>query len=180
MSLGVALAIFNTMIAVALIAGRQLYCTGRDQFWGGGLNQFLARLHSRTGAPWTATLTMGAISLVFCGLDQQLLVLILGNGNVILYAGLCAAALVGRQSGRTRAAAYRLPLYPWPPVLALLALGAVGWFDLHDPAGAEGLGVSLAVAAAGLAYHRGFLQGRPRWRLGASLQAAAAPVSPEA
>ena len=35
MSLGVALAIFNAMIAVALMAGRQLFSTGRDGLWRG-------------------------------------------------------------------------------------------------------------------------------------------------
>jgi amino acid transporter len=150
-SLGVALAIFNTMIAVSLSAGRQLYSTGRDRLWPPGVNQVCAAIHPRFGSPWLASLIMGACALVGCFIDPKVLVLILGNGNVAIYGALCVATLAGRRSGATDHGVYRMPLFPAAPVLALAALAAVVWFDLNDAAGLQGLlATVLTVAAAAL------------------------------
>jgi amino acid transporter len=51
MSLAVAVAIFNAMIAVSLMAGRQLFSTGRDQVWTSGLNRAFAAIHPRLHPP---------------------------------------------------------------------------------------------------------------------------------
>jgi len=149
---GVALAIFNAMIAVALSAGRQLYSTGRDGLWPKPANRALAAIHPRFGSPWIASLMMGAAGLVGCFIDPKVLVLILGNGNVALYAALCVATLVGRRSGATRHAVYRMPLFPVAPVLAFVALAAVVWFDLHDAAGRQGLAATAATVGAAALY----------------------------
>ena len=42
MSLGVAAAVFNMMIGVALMAGRQLYAAGRDELWPAPITKALA------------------------------------------------------------------------------------------------------------------------------------------
>ena len=150
-SVGVALAIFNTMIAVSLSAGRQLYSTGRDGLWPPGANRAFAAIHPRFGSPWVASLVMGACGLVGCFIDPKVLVLILGNGNVAIYAALCVATMTGRRSGATDHGVYRMPLFPVAPVLALAALAAVVWFDLNDAAGLQGLTATVATAgAAGL------------------------------
>lgn len=163
MSLGIALAIFNCMIAVALMAGRQLYSTGRDRLWPTPVSRQLARIHPRLGSPWIATLVMGACALVGCFVDPKVLVLILGNGNVALYAGLCLAALAGRRSGATRRTGFRMPLFPLPPLAALCALAAVVWFDLHDAAGARGLAASAMAVTAAVLYHHLILRRRTDW-----------------
>jgi amino acid transporter len=163
MNLGIAAAIFNCMIAVALMAGRQLYSTGRDRLWPEAISRQFARLHPRLGSPWVATLVMGAAALLGCFVEPKLLVLVLGNGNVALYAGLCLAVLAGRRSGATCETCFRMPLFPLPPVAALVALAAVIWFDLNDPAGAKGLAASAVVVIAALAYHRLVLRRRAAW-----------------
>ena len=154
MSLGVALAVFNTMIALMLMAGRQLYATGRDGLWPGPVSRALAATHARWGSPWAATLVMGGCGLLGCLLDPHILVVILGNGNVATYSGLCLAALRGRRTGASSHAAWRMPAFPAPPILGLLFLLAVLMFDLFDPAGRIGLlvtaltvGLSLLVFA---------------------------------
>ena len=175
MSLAVALAIFNAMIAVALMAGRQLYATGRDGLWPRPVSLALGRVHPRLGSPLNATLVMGAAALAGCFVAPAVLVLILGNGNVAMYAGLCLAALIGRRTGATGGGAYRMPLFPAPPLAALVALVAVVWFDLHDPAGAQGLAATALTVLAALAYHRVVL-GRTGWALrGPAAQAASPP-----
>ena len=163
MSIGVALAIFNAMIAIALVGGRQLYATGRDRLWPDPISRFLARIHPRFASPWTATLVMGAAGLLGCFLSQKVLVLLLGNGNIALYAGLCLATLVGRRSGATGHAVYRMPLYPLAPVVALAALAAVVWFDLHDADGAAGLAATVACVVLSLAYYSFVLKHRAAW-----------------
>ena len=166
LSLAVALAIFNTMIAVSLVAGRQLYATGRDRFWPDPVSRFLARVHPRLGSPWTATLTMGAAALLGCVIDKRLLVLVLGNGNVVLYSGLCLAVFVGRRSGATRHGAYRMPLYPLAPVAALTGLAGMVWFDLHDADGIKGLAAAAVAVALGLVYYALVLRKRTAWTYG--------------
>jgi amino acid transporter len=160
MSLAVALAIFNAMIAVALMAGRQLYSTGRDGLWPARASRALARVHPRLGSPWVATLAMGATGLLACLADPHVLVLVLGNGNVAIYAGLCLAALAGRRSGATAHAGFRMPLFPLPPLFALGFLAAVVGFDLVDPAGRDGLAATLVTVAAALAYYAAVLRRR--------------------
>lgn len=154
MSVAVALAIFNAMIAVALMAGRQLYSTGRDGLWPPAASRALARIHPRFGSPWVATLVMGAAALLACFADSHVLVLVLGNGNVAIYAGLCLAALAGRRSGATAHAGFRMPLFPLPPVFGLVFLAGVVGFDLVDPAGRSGLAATVIALGVALAYHR--------------------------
>jgi len=163
MSLGIALAIFNAMIAVALMAGRQLYSTGRDRLWPTPVSRQLGRIHPKLGSPWVATLVMGAAALVGCFVDQRVLVLILGNGSVAMYIGLCVAVLVGRRSGATRNTGFRMPLFPLPPLAALCALLAVVWFDLHDRAGAKGLAATAVVVVGALLYHLLILRRQRSW-----------------
>ena len=166
MSVGVALAIFNAMIAVALMAGRQLYATGRDRLWPAPASRALARLHPRFGSPLNATLVMGAAALAGCLAPTRLLVLVLGNGNVAMYAGLCLAVIARRRrAGATEAAGWRMPLFPLPPLLALAALLAMVWFDLHDAAGAQGLAATGAALLLAVAYHRFVLRPAGAWAL---------------
>ena len=165
MSLGVALAIFNAMIAVSLMAGRQLYATGRDRLWPVAVSGAFARLHPRFGSPLNATLVMGAAALLGCLAPTRLLVLVLGNGNVALYAGLCLAVLARRRAGVAEARGWRMPLYPLAPALALAALLAVVWFDLHDEAGAQGLAATAVTILLAVAYHRLVLRPAGAWKL---------------
>ena len=154
MSLGVALAVFNTMIAIALMAGRQLYATANDGLWPAPISKALSATHARWGSPWAATVAMGTCGLVACLLDPHALVLILGNSNIVTYSGLCLASLrmrrVGRQSG------WRMPFFPAAPVLGLTFLATVAAIDLFDPAGRRGLAITaITVLGALLFFPRG-------------------------
>ena len=163
MSLAVAAAIFNTMIAIMLSAGRQLYASARDNAWPAG-GRHLAALHPRFGSPHLATLAVGAAALACCLVPAGVLVTILANGNVATYATLCLAAIAGRRSGLTADSQARAPLFPLGPVFVLLALGGVIWADLLDPAtGAPGLLAMLAIVGLGVGVHRLVVRGNPAW-----------------
>jgi L-asparagine transporter-like permease len=75
---------------------------------------------------------------------------------------MCVAALKGR-GGAAAHAPYRMPLFPWVPLLALAGLLAVGIADLFDEDGRKGLAVSAAVAALAVVYWRVALRQSGRW-----------------
>ena len=163
MSAGVALALFNAMIASALMGGRQLYSSGRDGAWPSRLSAAFAQLHPRFNSPWIATLTIGATSLLWCLVRLDVLVVLIGEGTAAIYVCMCLAALQGRRSGESAHGPYRMPGFPLTPVLALLALAAVGGADLFDPDGRKGLLASGLVIAAAVAYYRLVLRRRGAW-----------------
>ena len=165
-SLGVAFAIVNAMIAVALINARQLFASARDGVWPTAWNRAIGAVHPRFGSPWIAALIMGAATAASCFLDLKALVMLTANGLVVVYAGVSVAALAGRRNGTTVGGAYRMPLFPLAPVSALLALAAVAWADLADPAlGRPSLLANLAVMAVFAAYYGLYLRRRRGWTL---------------
>jgi amino acid transporter len=163
-SLAVALAIVNAVIAMVLIIARQLYATGRDGTWGAGANRLLTAVHPRFRSPWGATLTAGGLTAGLCFVDLKLLLIATGAGAAGVYAVLCLAALAGRRTGSTARAAYRMPLFPWVPLGALLALIGVFAADAADPAeGRPGLLVGVMIAALFAAYYGLVLKNRRGW-----------------
>lgn len=161
-SAGVALAILNAVIALVLMTGRQIYATARDGVWPGVVGRALSAIHPKTGAPWVATLSAGALSAGLCLLPMKLLLLLSGSSVTLIYIGLALACLL---HGPRRAAAlgWKLPLWPLPPLLALALLLVFAAVSLKD--GAVSFAVCLACAAAAALYYRVVLKPRRGWRL---------------
>ncbi len=165
-SLGVAFAIINAMIAIALINARQLYASGRDRVWPGVVNRAVTALHPRFNSPWIASLVMGAATAAACLLNLDMLVMLTGTGVVVVYAGVSAAAIAGRVNGSTDHGAYRMPLFPLAPVISLAALAAVVAADLFDAeVGRPSLIANLAVMALSAGYYWLVLRRRGDWAL---------------
>ena len=164
LSIGVALAIFNAMLALSLLAARQLFATGRDRLWPAGLNRAFTRLHPRFGSPWISALTMGAVSLVWCFASLDFLVTVIAMVTVATYAGLCVAVIVGRMRRSTAAGVFRMPLYPAVPVLALMGMAGVMWVSAADPKeGRPGLAASGLVIVASIAVYVMLRRNRSPW-----------------
>ena len=152
-SLGVALAIVNAVIAVVLINARFLFSSGRDGVWHGAFNGALVRVHDRFDSPWVATLLAGISAAVTCFVPFHLLLVMNGTGVVVMYVLLCLGVIAGRVSGATDHAAYRMPLYPLAPAFALVALAYVIWANWADPAvGRPSLMFSLALLVLATSY----------------------------
>ena len=149
LGLGVALAIFNAVIATVLLTSRQLYSTGRDRTWPAAVDDLFTRLHPSFQSPWAATLVAGALAAGLCLVDLKLLLIATGTGTAIIYGAMCLAVLAGRRSGATRHGHHRMPLVPWLALLTLAALAGVLWSDWIDPEeGRPGLLIAAAVALA--------------------------------
>jgi len=165
-SVGVALAIVNAMIAIGLINARQLYCSARDGVWPTAWNGVIAAVHPRFHSPWVATLIMGGATAACCFLDLDLLVVLTGAGLILVYVGVSLAAIVGRMNQTSAHASYRMPLFPVWPALSLADLAAVVWANLFDPdVGRPSLIANLAVVAASAAYYFFYLRKRGGWIL---------------
>jgi len=125
-SLAVALAIFNATIAIVLASGRILYSSARDRAWPGAINTWLVTAHSQRHVPWVATAAVGILGAVLClAVDLNTLIALTGADLVAWYWLITVAALVGRISGATANAPYRMPLWPLPPILGFLGTGYV-------------------------------------------------------
>ncbi len=165
-SVGVAFAIINAMIAIGLINARQLFCSGRDGVWPRALNRWTAAVHPRLHSPWIATLLMGAATIACCLIPLKLLVILSGTNVVLLYAGVSLAVIAGRINGTTAVGHYRMPLYPLWPALALIGLAGVIFVNLLDPdSGRPSLIANAAVMALSAAYYFLYLKRRGGWAL---------------
>jgi amino acid transporter len=97
------------------------------------VNEALVRVHERFDSPWVATLLAGAVGIAACFVPFNVLLVLTGTGVVVMYALLCVGAIVGRVTGRTAHAAYRMPLFPLAPVVGLLALLYILYANWIDP-----------------------------------------------
>ncbi|CAN5477169.1 APC family permease [soil metagenome] len=165
-SIGVVVAIVNAVIACILACARFFYSSARDACWGRPVDRWLTALHPRFGSPWIGTLLIGGIGTLACLMPLTLLLVISGTGLVAIYAGICLAVMVGRRTGATAHAPYRMPLYPIAPVVALLALLYItwtSWFDLSE--GRPGLIATALQILASIAYYVLVLRRRGEWEV---------------
>ena len=152
--LSVALAILNAVLATLLQNARFFYSTGRDGTWHPRINDAFLVTHDRFNSPWIATLAAGISSMAMCLLGLQWLLVITGTGIALIYAAVCIAAIAGRTTGTTKHAVYRMPLYPFWPVLGLLALAYVFYTSALDPdIGRPSLLINSVVMLVALAYY---------------------------
>jgi amino acid transporter len=154
---GVALAIFNALIASLMAFARLYYSMGRD----GVLPAAFGRVDGASGVPRVATLVVGVFSILCCFLATRTL-LIFTTGLVVYGWGLvCLAVLVGRRRGLTGGPGYwRARGYPVAPMLGLLMALVFAAADWADPeAGRPSLLIMGVVAATAVLWQRFRLPG---------------------
>jgi amino acid transporter len=164
LAVAIALAILNAAIAGILAYARFFYSTGRDAIWGKVLDPLVTAIHPRLGSPWIATLAVGAVSCAACFVPLRLLLVLSGAGIAVTYFGIALAAMIGRRTGATAHADYRMPWFPVAPLVTILALVLVfwaSWLDLET--GRPGLiatGVQMLLATL---YYALVLRRRGEW-----------------
>ncbi|MFY9287584.1 MAG: APC family permease [Alphaproteobacteria bacterium] len=165
-SLGIALAIINANIAFVVLVARLLFSTGRDRVWSQPINQALTRIHRRFHSPWVATLVCGVLASITCFVDLNLLLVITGTSIVVIYASMCIAVIAGRFNKTTHHGHYRMPFYPWPPILALGVLSYVAYANSMDEAiGRPSIFATLAMIIISAAYYLLVLRRKGTWIL---------------
>jgi len=163
-SLGVAVAIFNAMIAIALTGGRGVYAAARDGAFPEVISRALRRVHATHGSPWIATLVLGVGGLFLCLLPLNTLILINGNSAGIVYALLAIAVIRGRRTGSTSASRSRMILHPVGPVIVIVTMLSIIAAGLSQAgSGRVGLLVAAGILCAGGAYYQLVVRHRGDW-----------------
>ncbi|HEY3637039.1 MAG TPA: APC family permease [Rhizomicrobium sp.] len=165
-SLSIAIAIVNAVLATLLQNARFFYSTGRDGTWHRHINDGFLRTHARFHSPWIATLVAGASSILFCFLGMNLLLVLTGTQLVLVYAGLCAASLEGRRGGSTAHATFRMRFFPLLPIVGLVSCAYIlyaNWLD--KDVGRPSLIANAVIIMLSLAYYYYFLHVRGGWVL---------------
>lgn len=155
-------ALVSTINATLLTGGRSAYALGRDF----PIMAALGRWDEARGAPQTAILAQGGISLLLVGLgaltQQGFETMVAYTAPVFwaffLLTGLSIVVLRKRDPDRPRP--FRTPLYPLPPLLFCLAAAWMLWssvsyaISLFRSAATDSIGVdgfAVGVAASGVA-----------------------------
>ncbi len=165
-SLGIAIAVINAVIAIMLQGGRLLYSLARDRAWPDLVGGPLASVHPRLRTPLVATLTMGVATLLVGRLvSLNTLTLATGSTLVVLYVLVALSALFGRIRGTTGAAPYRMRGWPYVP----LGVVTIMLYVSYESVKADWCPVTIAVGmlAVGYAYYYTYLHPRraDRWTM---------------
>jgi hypothetical protein len=120
--IAIALAIINAIIAIALQSGRLLFAAARDGAMPERIATPLARVSHVTRMPVAATVVMGVLALAACFIPFDVLLNATGRrsrsatGSSHWPRWSCVARAHGG------AGTYRMPLWPLPPLLAVVAI----------------------------------------------------------
>lgn len=157
----IALAIINAIIAIALQSGRLLFAAARDQALPAGLARPLARISPTTKMPVAATVVMGVIAVVACFIPFDVLLNATGSTLAFSYGFIALAALVVRRQRDDSGDSYRMPLWPAPPAVAMLAIATIFVIGILDPGQWLSLGIAAGIVAAGFLYYAVYLRSNP-------------------
>jgi amino acid transporter len=153
---GAVIAFFNACLAITLQFARVLWASGRDGIWPGPVSRGLQRLLPSTDAPWVATLVVGTCATILCFASNIVAVVTFVSVlTILIYVFVGVATIVSRQRDKVSERPFRLPLYPLPPIIAILgALLALSQQAHKD------LIIVVIIYAAGLAYYFFYLRSR--------------------
>jgi amino acid transporter len=156
-SVGVAIALFNAIIASVLAMGRVVYSSARDNAYPQPVNGWLASIHPRFKTPWVATILLGVACTVLTALsDVATLVTFVSVVLCVLYVLVAISALVSRYTQRTMTRPFKMPLWPVPVVLVLIGVG----LTLSKQKGSDLVIVGCIIAGSAL-YYAVYLLPRP-------------------
>ena len=142
---------FSAANSVILTAPRVFYAMANDNLFF----KKLGEVHPRFRTPAAAIIALGVWSAVLAGAGKFAELI----GGVIfigwIFYGLGAAAIFPfRRASRGRALPYRVPGYPWTPLVFVLAAGAIVanaiYLAFRDPAQFLYLAVAIALFVLGL------------------------------
>lgn len=156
----VALAIINALIAIALQSGRLLFAAARDKALPAAVAVPLTTVSESARMPWVATLVMGVLAVFACFVPIDVLLNATGSTLAFSYGFIAVAAIVMRRKFSHDRKGYRMPWWPVPPVLALLAIVTIFVLGVMDPNQWLSLSIAVAIIGSGFLYYFGYLRSR--------------------
>lgn len=164
-SVGIAIAIFNAVIAIQLQIGRLIYASARDRSWPAAVDRVLGRVNATTQTPVIPTVIVGVLVIIAAlAIPVPTLILATGSAVVVLYALVALSALRVRSVKGGHQGGYRMILWPIPPIIVLLTMAYVVYQTIVTDI--RPLLVSLGTIAIGLIWYAIFIRGRKdRWTL---------------
>jgi amino acid transporter len=155
-AIGAILAILNASLAITLQFARIVWAAGRDRAWPDIISEWIGKVEPNRGAPWVATLIVGALATILC-LQGQLVAVVTFTAVLLvtLYALICISALVSRFTQKDLPRPWKMPLWPAPPIIGLV--GCLVALSQQKIADLLTVGVLFA---AGLIYYFLFIQPR--------------------
>ncbi|GAA4389587.1 APC family permease [Tsukamurella soli] len=163
-SVGIAIAIINAVIAIILQISRLLFASARDGSWPAGVDRLLATVSKRTQVPVVATLVVGALSAVIAAvMPMSWLIAATGATLIPVYVAVAGAAL--RVRSRQRGGTYRMPWWPVPPLVVIAAMVLVVFESVRTDW--TPIAVALGILAVAAGYFAAYLRPRlgERWSL---------------
>lgn len=165
-SIGIALAIVNAVIAIIIQIARLVYASARDRSWPGPVDDVLGRVHPRFRSPVNATFLVGALAtLAAVFVPLSWLITATGASVAVIYLVVAVCALRLRRAGAAGSRGYRMPGWPLPPLLLVAGMVYVCVEVARDAP--SQIAVSLVTMLAGAVYYFGFIHPRrgDRWTL---------------
>lgn len=159
-SLTIAIAVINAVLAILINCSRSLYASARDNTWPKLINGPLAKVHPRTKTPIIATLAVGVMcTVLLLVLSLKIMLILTGATVLIAYLLTALAALSGRITGKTDHASYRMPCGLLMPIIMLLLTAGIIYQSITQdwvPVVA-----ALGLFAVSLPYYYLYLRRRP-------------------
>ncbi len=154
---GVVVAMFDTGLSANLGYARIYFASGRDRLWPAPVSDLLASTNRNQVLKW-AFAFLGIACAVFCYLTTLTSLITFTSVMIVaVYLLIAASALVSRQRQATVERPFRMPLWPLPPVLAIVGIGlTLRYQKLSDVI------TTAIVIVAALLYWLAYLQTRRR------------------
>ncbi|GAB2644259.1 hypothetical protein GCM10027169_10230 [Gordonia jinhuaensis] len=166
-SVGIAIAIINAVIAIILQIARLLFSSARDRSWPDPVDKVLGSVHPTLHSPVAATLVVGAIAAVTAAfVPLNWLITATGANGVIVYLVVALAALRLRRKGGATSRGYRMRWWPLAPVVVIAICGYI-IYSMITPSTWTQLAVAVVTMAIGVVYYLAYLHPRrgDRWTL---------------
>src|SRR5437667_416359 len=155
-AIGAIIAILNACLAITLQFARIVWAAGRDRAWPTVISEWIGKVEPARGAPWVATLIVGALATIL-SFQGGLIAVVTFTAVllIVLYGLICISALVSRFTQRDLPRPWKMPLWPAPPIIGLVGVAiALSQQKIND------LLLIAGVFAAGLIYYYVFIQPR--------------------
>jgi amino acid transporter len=153
-AIGAIIAILNAALAITLQFARIVWAAGRDRAWPGMISEWIGKVEPKRGAPWVATLIVGALATIL-SFQGSLITVVTFTAVllIVLYGLICISALVSRFTQKDLPRPWKMPLWPAPPIIGLVGVAvALSQQKIGD------LITVAVIFAAGLVYYYLFIR----------------------